>query len=66
MGMVVIEVDNDADAKFWLNLAKKTGAEARAINTDEIEDSRLAELITRGMKTKSVSRESVMDVLKGK
>ena len=63
MEAVVIEVKNDADAKFWLNLAKKTGTKAKSINTESIEDSRLADLIENGMKTKSVSRESVMKIL---
>jgi len=63
MEAVVIEVKNDADVKFWLNLAKKTGAKARSIDTEVIEDLRLADLIEKGMKTKSVSRESVMDAL---
>lgn len=63
MEAVVIEVKNDADVKFWLNIAKKTGAKARSIDTEEIVDLRLADLIEKGMKTKSVSRESVMDAL---
>lgn len=63
MEAIVIEVKSDADVKFWLNLAKKTGAKAKSINTENIEDSRLADLIEKGMKTKSVSRESVMEVL---
>jgi hypothetical protein len=66
MEAVVIEVKNDADVKFWLNLAKKTGTKAKSINTEEIEDSRLAEIIEKGMKTKTVSRESVMEILQQK
>ena len=63
MEAIVIEVKNDSDIKFWLNLAKKTGTKAKSINTQDIEDSRLADLIEKGMKTKSVSRESVMETL---
>ncbi len=63
MEAIVIEVKNEADIKFWLNLAKKTGTNAKSINTEDIEDSRLADLIGKGMKTKSVSRESIMDIL---
>lgn len=66
MEAVVIEVKNEADIKFWLNLAKKTGTKAKSINTEVIEDSRLAALIEKGMKTKSVSRESIMNILKQK
>lgn len=60
MKAIVIEVTNEADIKFWLKLAKKTGAKAKLINTDDIEDAALATLIEKGMNTKSVSRESVM------
>ena len=63
MEAIVIEVKNEADAKFWLNLAKKTGTKAKSINTENLEDARLADLIEKGMKTKSVSRESVMEIL---
>jgi len=63
MEAIVIEVKNEADIKFWLNLAKKTGTRAKSINTEDIADSSLADLIEKGMKTKSVSRESVMQIL---
>ena len=63
MEAVVIEVKNEADIKFWLNLAKKTGTKAKSINTEVIEDSWLAAFIEKGMKTKSVSRESIMNIL---
>ena len=64
MEAIVIKVKNEADIKFWLNLAKKTGTKAKSINTKDIEDSRLAELIEKGMNTKSVSRERVMESLR--
>jgi len=63
MEAIVIEVKNEADVKFWLNLAKKTGTRAKSINTEDIEDSNLADLIEKGMKTKPVSREAVMQLL---
>src|SRR5665647_2507781 len=63
MEAIVIEIKNEADSKFWLKLAKKTGARAKSINTEDLEDSNLASLIEKGMKTKSVSRESVMESL---
>jgi hypothetical protein len=63
MEAVVIEVKNEAEVKFWLNLAKKTGTKAKSIDTENLEDARLADLIKKGMKTKSVSRESVMEIL---
>ena len=63
MEAIVIEVKNESDIKFWLYLAKKTGSRAKSIDTERIEDSRLADLIEKGMKTKNVSRESVMEIL---
>ena len=66
MEAVVIEVKNESDIKFWLNLAKKTGTKAKSINTKDIEDARLADLIEKGMKSKTVSRASIMEVLSQK
>lgn len=63
MEAVVLEVENEADIKFCLNRTKKTRTKAKSINTEVIEDSGLAALIEKGMKTKSVSRESVMEIL---
>lgn len=63
MEAIVIEVKSQADVKFWLNLAKKTGTKAKSIDTDQLEDSLLADLIEKGMKTTTVSRESVMEIL---
>ncbi len=45
---------------------KKTGTKARAIDTEKIEDDKLAALIEKGMKTKTVSRESIMEILEQK
>lgn len=63
MNAVIIETTNDADVKFWLNLAKKTGARARALKAESVEDKLLGELIEKGMKTRNVSRKSIMDLL---
>jgi hypothetical protein len=63
MEAIVIEIKNKADAEFWLNLAKKTGTKARAIDTEKFEDAKLAALIEKGMKTKTVRRESIMKIL---
>ena len=66
MEAIVIEVKNEDDVKFWLKLAKKTGTKAITIDTEELEDKKLAALIETGMKTKSVSRESIMEILEKK
>ena len=63
MEAIIIEVQNEADIKFWLNLAKKMGTRAKSIDTENLEDASLADLIEKGMKTLSVSRESVMESL---
>ena len=63
MGAIIIEVKEQEDIEFWLRLAKKTGSKAKAFNNAEIEDSWLAALINRGMRTKSVSRKKVMEIL---
>jgi len=63
MEAIIIELQNQADIKFWLNLAKKTGTRAKSIDTENLEDARLADLIEKGMKTQSVSRESIMEIL---
>ncbi len=63
METIVIEAKNKADSKFWLDLAKKTGTKAKAINTEEIEDTALAHLIEKGMGTKDVNRDLVMKAL---
>jgi hypothetical protein len=66
MEAIIIEVKNEADIKFWLNLAKKTGTKAKSIDTEDIADARLADLIEKGMKTRSASRKKVMEILEPK
>ena len=63
MKAIVIEVTNEADNNFWLKLAKRTGTKAKLINTDDIKDVALATLIKEGMTTKSINRESVIELL---
>jgi len=63
MEAVVIETKSKSDIKFWLELAKKTGSNAKALDTEEIEDTQLAKMIEKGMKSPNVSREQVMKAL---
>jgi hypothetical protein len=51
---------------FGLIWQKKTGTRASAIDTEEIEDAKLGGLIEEGLMSDSVSRESIMDILKHK
>lgn len=63
METIVIQPKNKADVKFWLELAKKTGTKAKAVNLEEAEDLALALLIEQGLETEDVDRESVMQAL---
>jgi len=63
MDAVVIEAKNKKDVKFWLDLANKIGTRAKSVDLSEVEDAYLAMLIEKGIKTKNVSRESVMKAL---
>ena len=44
----------------------KTGFNYTVVDTEKMEDDKLAALIEKGMKTKTVSRESIMEILKQK
>ena len=63
MNAIIIEVEKPSDVKFWLDLAKKTGAKAKSVNTEQIVDANLVELIESGLKSKKVSRNSVINAL---
>lgn len=45
---------------------KKTGIKSRAIDTEKFVDVKLAALIKKGMKSKTVSRKSIMEILEQK
>lgn len=63
MQAVIIEIEKPSDAKFWLDLAKKTGAKAKSLTTEQMSDVNLSNLIENGLKTKNVSRASVLKAL---
>jgi hypothetical protein len=58
MDAIVIEAKNKKDVKFWLDLAKKIGTRAKSVDMEDIEDTYMALLIDKGMKTEDVNRES--------
>jgi len=64
METVVIKARTKSDMRFLLDFAKRIGASAKAINTEELEDIHFVSLIEKGLKTESVSRNEVMKVLK--
>jgi hypothetical protein len=64
MDVIFIEAKNKKDVKFWLDLAKKIGTRAKSVDMEDIEDSYMALIITKGMKTGDLNRESVMKKLK--
>ena len=63
MEAVIIKIEKPSDAKFWLDLAKKTGAKAKSLTTEQMSDAYLSNLIENGLKTKNVSRTSVLKAL---
>ncbi len=63
MQAVIIEIEKPSDAKFWLDLAKKAGAKAKSLTTEQMSDVNLSNLIENGLKTKNVSRASVLKAL---
>ena len=65
METVVIKPRTKSDVRFLLDFAKRSGFNARTINTlEDFEDECLVALIEEGLKTPSVSMEEVMNALK--
>lgn len=60
---VIIKTRTKSDIQFLLDLAKRIGASAKAINTDELEDAQLVSLIEKGLKTPNVNRSEIMKAL---
>ncbi|MDR2928284.1 MAG: hypothetical protein LBV41_08835 [Cytophagaceae bacterium] len=63
MDAVVIKPQNNSDIQFLLDFAKRIGASAKAVDTEDMEDAALLTLVEEGLKTPSVSREEVMKAL---
>jgi hypothetical protein len=64
MEAVVIKPRSRSDIRFLLDFAKRIGVSAKAIDTEEIGDARLVSMIEKGLKTPSVNRSEVMDILR--
>ena len=65
METVVIKARTKSDIRFLLDFAKRIGASAKAINTEELGDACFVSLIEKGLKTESVSRSEVMKAIRG-
>jgi hypothetical protein len=66
MKTAIIAIKNSDEEKFFRLFLKKTGISARILKRQEAEDAAFAALIDKGMKTKTVTAESVMKVLRKK
>jgi len=65
MEAIVIRPKDKADLKFWLNLAKKTGNTATTIDTEVLEDQALGEMITKGLKSRTLNEQEQADFIAG-
>ncbi|GHV21940.1 hypothetical protein FACS189428_3180 [Clostridia bacterium] len=63
METVVIQARNKSDVKFLMDFARRIGSFAKTIDTEYLEDATLVSLIEKGMKTESVGRAEIMNVL---
>ena len=63
METVMLTAKNKSDLKPLIELAKKLGMKAKSLSRSEMEDYMLAKKIEEGLKTKTVSRNSVIRAL---
>ena len=63
METILISADKKSDLTILLDLAKKLGLTAKSLTRAQVEDWKLAQKIEAGMKTPTVSRNSVMKTL---
>ena len=64
MDAVVIKPRTKSEIRFLLDFAKRIGAPAQTINSNELADAHFVSLIEEGLKTPDVSRSEVMEALK--
>ena len=63
METVLINIKKKSDVTFLIILAKKLGMSAKALSPAEIEYWEFAQQIEEGMKTPTISRNSIMKTL---
>jgi len=64
MTTLIIDIPNKIDVKFFTDLAKRFGAIAKTLSEEEKEDFVLGRTISSGMKTKTVSKDTILKTLK--
>jgi cobalamin biosynthesis protein CbiG len=63
METVIVSGKDKSNMKLLLELAKKLGIKSKSLSRQEIEDWLLAKRIEEGLKSESVSKESVVKIL---
>jgi hypothetical protein len=63
METVIVSGKDKSSMKLLLELAKKLGIKSKSLSKQEIEDWLLAKRIEEGLKSDTVSKESVVKVL---
>lgn len=66
MDALIIKSQNASDLKLIKELVKKLGLESKSLSEEEIEDLGLTILMKQADRTKTVSRQSVMEKLAAK
>ena len=63
MDALIIKSNNRSDLKLVKELVKKLGLESKSLSEEEIEDLGLTMLMKQADRTKTVSRDTVMNKL---
>ena len=65
MGPIILQADNQSN-RILFDLAKKLGANVLSVNDEQMEDFALGALMEKAKTNVSVSREKILQKLKGK
>ncbi len=63
MKTVLVSGKDSSNMKLLMDLAKKLGIKAKSLSKQEIEDWLIAKRIDAGLKSETVSKDSIMKVL---
>ncbi len=64
MTSIIIEPKDKDEFDFLQNLLKKMKIKGKTLSNDDMEDYAIAKKIENGMKSKTVSKELIIDILK--